>query len=111
MAASGKNPKTPPLYPAAEAEIDSSMDTIEPSLINDQQVLKLRCLQRDGYRCVVSSRVDGKYQGKVPGATTGPRCRTECAHILPFALKNFDLQNAQQVSVALVARILTRKYN
>ncbi|KAK1770066.1 hypothetical protein QBC33DRAFT_617379, partial [Phialemonium atrogriseum] len=97
-AAGGKNPKTPitpTLHPDAKDDILLSMATIEPSSINDQGQLTVDCLRREGYRCAVCGRVDGVWRSKVPECTVG-MVRTQCAHILPFALGNFDEQSAQE---------------
>ncbi|KAK0718649.1 hypothetical protein B0T26DRAFT_831204 [Lasiosphaeria miniovina] len=99
MGTGGKNPKTPITpspRPNANNDILSSIATIEPSSRNDQRVLKADCLRRDGHRCALTGRVDGKSRGKVPGAA-GWMVKTQCAHILPFALRNFDTQSAQEI--------------
>ncbi len=109
MAAGGKDPKTPitepPLDEELNDEIQANLSTINPSSRRDQQELKLQCLRRDGYCCVVSGRVAGGFQHKVPSATEGSL--SHCAHILPFALRKFDPQYAQEVSVNY---ILVYKY-
>lgn len=97
MVAGGKSPKTTPtLDPMAEDVILSSMATIEPSSRNDQGRLKADCLRRDGYSCALTRKVDGEFKDKVPGAT-GEIVLTQCAHILPFSLRKFDGQSAQEV--------------
>lgn len=104
LAAGGKSPKIPisaSPHPDAEDEIMATMSTIEPSSRKDQRRLKAACLKRDGYRCAVSNTIDktSKLDSrlKIPGSA-GERVRqTECAHILPFGLRNFDEQNSQEV--------------
>ncbi|OAA55875.1 hypothetical protein SPI_08082 [Niveomyces insectorum RCEF 264] len=96
MTAGGKQPQTPitsALFPDAEAEIEASMSTIQASFRRNQGRLKAACLQRDGYRCAITGKVDAHWTHKVP--QTGRKgSRTQCAHILPFALRNFDEENA-----------------
>jgi len=97
-AAGGKDPRTPVTpspYPGAQRAILSAMSTIEPSFRKDQASLKADCLRRDGRRCVISGK---------------ERVRTRCAHILPFALRNFNEQNAQEVRDHSMNDILNTNY-
>ena len=101
MAAGGKSPKTPispPIAPEAQGNILSSMATIESSSRNDQAELKAACLRREGYRCAISGAIDLNSRNRVKASTGASMVRTECAHILPFSLRRFDEQNAQEVS-------------
>ncbi|KAL7627193.1 hypothetical protein AAE478_003969 [Parahypoxylon ruwenzoriense] len=98
MAAGGKNPKTPitpALHSNEKDDIFSSTGTVEASFRKDQGLLKADCLRREGYRCALTGWVDGKSRNKVPGSE-GEMVITQCAHILPFALRNFDEQSAQE---------------
>ncbi|KAM0256666.1 hypothetical protein ACHAQJ_004820 [Trichoderma viride] len=99
--AGGKQPKTPvtaPSNPAALAAIQLAMHQIESSDRLGQGKLKKECLVRDGFRCTVSglydrnSMIDGKFT--LPNG--GRVAETQCAHILPFALRNFDGKNARE---------------
>jgi hypothetical protein len=78
--------------------IELAMTSIESSSRSGQSFLKQQCLRRDGYRCVVTGDFD---KVKTPNHL-GPKehkdryTRTECAHILPFALRKFEEKNATQ---------------
>jgi hypothetical protein len=74
---------------------------IEASSRKDQARLKAECLRRDGYRCALSGSVDGKSRNKVPSAELSDIVKTQCAHILPFALRDFDDDQAQEVRFQL----------
>lgn len=103
-ATGGKSPKTPPsvhIHPEARDEILSSMSTIESSSRNDQAELKASCLRREGYRCGISGSIDLKSKHLLPGSGGSFTVRTQCAHILPFSLRRFDEQSAQEVSRVL----------
>ncbi|KAK3940786.1 hypothetical protein QBC46DRAFT_312764 [Diplogelasinospora grovesii] len=99
MAAGGKNPKTPITpspYPGAKDAIPSSMSKIEPSFRKDQASLKADCLRREGYRCALTNKVDRNTKNQALLGAGARTVLTQCAHILPFALRNFNEQNAQE---------------
>lgn len=75
------------------------MTTIEGSFRTGQSELKRQCLDRDGGRCVLSGAIDTDRYGKMPpGKRKGAKhSRTECAHILPFALSKLKEKAAVQV--------------
>lgn len=75
------------------------MTLIEPSSRAGQGKLKSDCLKRDGYRCVVTESWDRKWardhRSQVPKGEIPEH--TECAHILPFALADFDEERSVDV--------------
>lgn len=90
--AGGNQPITEPSSNLAGMEqIESSLHEIEPSKRN-QTRLKQDCLQRDGFRCSISGHYDWSSleEGKVALPADGRLTITQCAHILPFALSDFD---------------------
>ena len=100
MAAAGG--KQPPVTPSpnqlAAFEIELAMTQIEGSSRTGQKSLKEECLRRDGNRCVVSGAIDSEaFANMPPGERKGTgKVRTQCAHILPFALRKFEEKNATQ---------------
>ncbi|KAI2626518.1 hypothetical protein GGR54DRAFT_637090 [Hypoxylon sp. NC1633] len=84
MAAGGKSPRTP---------IPSMATTIKPSFRDEQASLKADCLRREDYRCALSRVLDENTENH-PAAER--MAKTHCAHILPFALRHFDDQNAPE---------------
>ncbi|PNP50510.1 hypothetical protein THARTR1_08892 [Trichoderma harzianum] len=94
--AGGKQPKSLPQTPVREAAqaIQLMMTEIEPSSRNEQTALKRRCLARDNYRCIATGMSD---HSRLP--PQGGTVSTECAHILPFALRTFNPDSAQEVEV------------
>lgn len=72
-------------------EVSEIADSIEPSTRAQQETLKRRCLERDGYKCAVTNAYDLKSpeDGRIltpPGARI---THTECAHIIPFQIRSF----------------------
>jgi HNH endonuclease len=94
--------KEPPLIsipptPDATYEIELSMASIESSTRGVQERLKRRCLKRDGFRCIYSGWWDKKSckdQGIKVDLKKDRWGKTECAHIIPFALGKFDDEDA-----------------
>jgi hypothetical protein len=99
--AGGQDPKveiTPsPVLESAD-EITNAIHSTDSSTRADQKQLKAQCLMRDGFRCVFSGEYDmTSYKAKLvqPPPDSSPTCTfTECAHIIPFALGNFDESKA-----------------
>ncbi|KAL7789845.1 hypothetical protein V8C37DRAFT_385905 [Trichoderma ceciliae] len=90
--AGGNQPVTAPSNNLVAMEhIDSSLDDIEPSQ-RDQKKLKKYCLKRDGFRCSISGHYDRSsiLEGKVVLPRDKRSTETQCAHILPFALSDFN---------------------
>ncbi|KAL7623108.1 hypothetical protein AAE478_006787 [Parahypoxylon ruwenzoriense] len=93
-AAGRKNPNVPitlSTYPEAAIVASSG---------NEQQKLKKECLRRDGRRCPITGFWDREYATSTPRPVlpVGAKSEgTECAHILPFALRKFDSDNSQDV--------------
>ncbi|KAL7936584.1 hypothetical protein V8C35DRAFT_295884 [Trichoderma chlorosporum] len=101
LIAGGKQPQSlaaSPFIEAAEA-IELSMTEIEPSSRSEQTALKRQCLGRDNHRCVITGMVHSQ---KLSLATKRPgdiSAATECAHIIPFALRKFNQNSAQETAV------------
>ena len=96
-AAGGKQPPiTPSPNQSAAFSIELAMTTIEGSTRVGQGQLKEACLRRDGSRCVATGAIDPKaYPNIPPGERRGfGHSKTECAHILPFALSKLEEKNA-----------------
>ncbi|KAK0724558.1 hypothetical protein B0H67DRAFT_550296 [Lasiosphaeris hirsuta] len=97
-AAGGKQPPvTPSPNQSVAFEIELAMTQIEGSTRNPgQKSLKEECLRRDGNRCVVSGAIDSAaYANMPPGEREGAgKTKTQCSHILPFALRKFEEKNA-----------------
>jgi len=95
--ASGRSPRIPP---SADLELEIEMfteretGTIQP--LSEQQQLRAECMMRDNYRCIVTGIWDKKHFLKVPSdERKGHRhSRILCAHILPFALSEFNESSA-----------------
>ncbi len=81
---------TPPLAEEAAGEIEEVIASIESS--TKEESLKKDCLKRDGFRCVYSGAYDmaSTKASLVDVPTHLPVAKTECAHIIPFALGKFD---------------------
>lgn len=68
---------------------------VELTLTN--RFLGIQCLERDGYRCVISNKLDPR-----AAAGSGPHLKletgkveiTQAAHIIPYALNNFEMADA-----------------
>ncbi|KAL7944799.1 hypothetical protein V8C42DRAFT_325949 [Trichoderma barbatum] len=93
--AGGKQPITAPTNPVALEQIDLSMTEIEPSQ-REQGKIKRECLKREGFRCSISGHYDTSSvnEGKVILPPAERATATQCAHILPFALREFDANSA-----------------
>jgi hypothetical protein len=98
-AAGGKQPSvTPSPNQSAAFEIELARTQIEGSSRTGQNSLKKECLRRDGHRCVVSGLIDSEaYANMPPGERKGTgKTKTQCSHILPFALSKLEEKNATQ---------------
>ncbi|KAJ5110692.1 hypothetical protein N7532_001227 [Penicillium argentinense] len=85
----GRTPSeiTPAPRPGVEDSIENlrSLD-VRPLARTHQQQLRDRCLERDGYCCMLTGLPSGQHPHP-EGAMTA---RLEAAHIIPFALGSFD---------------------
>ncbi|KAK0753082.1 hypothetical protein B0T18DRAFT_395950 [Schizothecium vesticola] len=101
MAAAGgrEPPVTPPPNESAARDIEYAMPTIEGSSRTDHHWLKQQCLDRDGGRCLLTGAIDTDRYGRMaPGERKGARhARTQCAHLLPFALSKLNKRSATHV--------------
>jgi hypothetical protein len=75
------------------------MAAIEPSKRTGQAALKRKYLKRDGYHCTIFDKFDAtSFQEKLYSGKEGESGGyTEYCHILPFALGNFNVENAMEV--------------
>ncbi|KAL7799968.1 hypothetical protein V8C37DRAFT_407076 [Trichoderma ceciliae] len=101
--AGGKSPR--PLSPTpvrnAFQAIQLSMTEIQSSSRKDQAALRNGCLSRDDHRCVITGTVDIDYYKEIPShhRRNLESGKTECAHILPFALRKFNENSARETEV------------
>ncbi|KAK2768458.1 hypothetical protein FQN54_000313 [Arachnomyces sp. PD_36] len=95
-------PVTPSPLDDADFRVEEVVSMlIDPSSRNDQAKLKRICLQRDGYRCLISGAIDRGSRGKFPDTTNMPHASTQLAHILPFSLGEYESSNsAEELDVA-----------
>ncbi|KAH0525236.1 hypothetical protein TsFJ059_007628 [Trichoderma semiorbis] len=108
----GKQPVTAPSNPLQLEQIDLAMTEIEPSVRN-QTRLKRDCLKRDGFRCSISGYHDRSSvrNGSVILPAGKRATVTQCAHILPFALSDFDERSvAEARNKAIVWTALHRYF-
>jgi hypothetical protein len=100
--------KTPSVTPSSNKSsihrVGLEMTRIEPSSRKDQRKLKDTCLDRDDNRCVITGAFDRTWAERHDNeAPEGPgRVATECAHMLPFSLGNFDRSKAAEVANASI---------
>ncbi|KAK3341943.1 hypothetical protein B0T25DRAFT_466478 [Lasiosphaeria hispida] len=97
-ASSGKAPppvSRPSVFADEDHEIEQAVGFIEPSQ-RDQTKLKRQSLRRDGYQCIYTGVFDRRSvkEEKVTLPQEARFGHTECAHIIPFALGNFNDKDA-----------------
>ncbi|KAK3356781.1 hypothetical protein B0T25DRAFT_589270 [Lasiosphaeria hispida] len=87
----------PSIFAGENNEIEQAVAFIEPSR-RDQTELKRQCLRRDGYQCIYTGWFDRRsVEKKSVTLPQEARCAdTECAHIIPFALGNFDDKDSHE---------------
>ena len=97
MKAAGGHPLVIPPSPSGLGEdaIEAMKAEITPSSRDEQHTLKEQCLARDGNKCVLTHWGDDVKPPPGPDPQTAP---TQCAHILPFALRSFDERSVVEVS-------------
>ena len=90
------------------------MTPVEPSSRNEQSWLKGKCLERDGYRCVVAESVDyawARAHRQAYPSGTDIEVITDCAHILPFSLGSFEDASSLEVeNVGIIWAALFRYF-
>jgi hypothetical protein len=93
-------PVTPSPIKAASQSIHLMMTEIESSSRKDQSRLKKECCSRDDHKCVITGIIDIEKSQSMSPEERGKLsfCRTQCAHILPFALRKFNEKDAQEVN-------------
>ncbi|SPN97550.1 uncharacterized protein DNG_01061 [Cephalotrichum gorgonifer] len=81
-------------------EIEEISGGIEPSTRNDQGSLKSRCLRRDGFRCLITGVYDKDSVDKrlINLPEGGVTTFTNCAHILPFSLRDFERERSREMA-------------
>lgn len=98
--AGGHSPRvSPSTAPELENEVDIDMVEILPSSRNEQKKLRKDCMRRDNHQCIISGVIDPDHFSTLPPNDRKGRRHSplECAHILPFALREFNGSNALQV--------------
>ncbi|KFY31596.1 hypothetical protein V493_00984 [Pseudogymnoascus sp. VKM F-4281 (FW-2241)] len=77
---------------------------LPPDSSSEPSKMKANCLERDDHRCAITNYVDSiwnhDHSDLYPQETITNH--TECAHILPHALGNIDLDRAQEVENAAI---------
>ena len=102
-AAARQSPNQSPVLDAADAVQELLSQLILSSSRSGQPALKRACLERDQYCCVATGLLDLQSGEDFPDLV-GPdtvTTFTECAHILPFALGDFNPNDGRQVRLFL----------
>ncbi|PNP59324.1 hypothetical protein THARTR1_00814 [Trichoderma harzianum] len=96
--AGGKQPKslTPSPIVIPGLTVEESQHQLE--LRSDHTAVKQACLRRDNNLCVITGMIDGDYFRSLPPQSRGDlwSCTTECAHIIPFALRKLNPNFSQE---------------
>ncbi|CAG7924893.1 unnamed protein product [Penicillium olsonii] len=97
--------------PSPRLGIEDSIETlkslnIEPIDRRSQTQLRHHCLERDGHRCVVT----GHYSCKHPHPPKALTTNLEAAHIIPFALVSFQVNNSKAVDRHAQIWVNLRRY-
>ena len=98
-AAAHRSPNWSPVLDAADTVQELQSQLILSSSRSGQPALKKACLERDQYCCVATGFLDTQSAEDFPDLL-GPDSVTDithCAHILPFALGNFNPNDGRQV--------------
>jgi hypothetical protein len=84
------------------------MTWIELATRDEQKKLREDCLKRDGQRCVVTGLVNrAEFMAMPESSRVGLLADdVDCAHILPFALRKFDENDAQEVSWSVTLTVI-----
>src|SRR5690554_4467131 len=92
--------------PQAAEGVEALMGLIETSSRSDQSALKRACLRRDESRCVLTGHVDihEVEENRVDQAGRAP-VESQCAHIIPFGLRNLEDESAAEVSLRTISYI------
>jgi HNH endonuclease len=97
----------------SQDKVQLQIALVEPSSRNDQSWLKRHCLERDEYCYVVTKHLDfewsmdhrNEYHSNIPLELT------DCAHILPFSLGNFENASPQDVeNITIIWEALFRYF-
>lgn len=99
-----------PSVTSSPSESAATLVEVQESLMlpidsgNERSKMKIECLARDDYRCVITGSIDRQWkrahQDLYPQGTMVDN--TNCAHILPYALGSFDSDRPQDVENAAI---------
>ncbi|KAG5287209.1 hypothetical protein I7I48_03078 [Histoplasma ohiense] len=99
---------TPSPLPDAEDLVNLvSSEMTRPSDRNSQRKLKKNCLERDGYRCLVTGYYDYKHGAGKQNDSSNVTGNTDLAHIIPFALGKFRSNDQETQRARIWAVIYT----
>lgn len=109
-ATGGKTPRpSPSPLGAVEAQVQATEDWPGASAHHaSTRTLEKACLERDGYRCIVT----GHFSNKTPAALLpagGGTVNTQTCHIIPLALAQYD-ENENSAAVCVLLAILPRLF-
>ena len=86
--------------------------TVLESQAREQARLKKFCLLRDGGRCLVTGRYDANDERFFPWPQNASTAYTQAAHILPYALGNFNEKDSIQLTQkATIWDAITRMFS
>ncbi|KAF7719920.1 HNHc domain-containing protein [Penicillium ucsense] len=105
----GKTPTdiTPsPRYGVEDSIENLKSQDIEPITRGLQSQLRQHCLERDGYKCVVT----GRYSGNHAHPQNAPTTYLEAAHIIPFTLASFQSNDREAVDRHAKIWVNLRRY-
>ncbi|KAL7914503.1 aspartic peptidase domain-containing protein [Trichoderma velutinum] len=96
LIAGGKQPKS--LTPSPIVIPGLTPEESQVELRSDQTAIKRACLARDNHRCVFTGMIEQAFFKSIPPQTRGGlwSSKTECAHIIPFALSKLNPNSTQE---------------
>ncbi|KAJ5692831.1 hypothetical protein N7462_002254 [Penicillium macrosclerotiorum] len=105
----GKTPSE--ITPAPRAGVEDSIEelrslNVRPITRGPQAQLRDHCLERDGYRCVVTGQYSSKHRHPPNSITT----ILQAAHIIPFALGSFNVDNSEPINRNAIIWVNLRRY-
>lgn len=108
-ATGGKTPRpSPSPLAAVEAQVQDAEDWLSASVHRPStRSLETACLERDGYRCIVTGNFSMKAPPALFPAGVGP-VNTQTCHIIPLALAQYNESSA--AAVGLLLSILPRPF-
>lgn len=84
--------RTPAITPSPRADADADVNRVAAAIEPSQRTVKLKndCLERDGWKCVVSGLYDSVAAAMIETPEDSMAEESECAHIIPFTYANFS---------------------